>query len=103
MSLYHPNSTAIAAAVAFKEYLLLRDVESRRAILAACIEDCSRNENKEEMKDVKVWFQMLTAVNDIPDSDQRKQSIRADAYWTDLFTVHAKDWTMVALMRTYVK
>lgn len=102
MSLYHPNSTAIAAAVAFKEYLLHRDVESRRAILAACIEDCGRAENKEEMKDVKVWFQMLSALNDLPETD-RKQSIRADANWTDLFTVHAKGWKMVALMRLYAK
>lgn len=99
MSGYYTRSSEVAAAIAFKEYLLHRDVDSRKAILAACIEDCGKHE---DMKEIQSWFQNLASITELPETD-RKQSIRADAYWADLFTVHSKNWRMVMLMCTYVK
>ncbi len=76
---------SVARAIKFKEYLLLRDVSSRRIIIEHCIE---------MMKDCPAavaWLKNLRSINDQIDSKERKEQIKTDAFWDDLILVHSKD------------
>lgn len=94
----------IANAIRFKEYLLRRDVESRRAVLTICIEWITRWMNDDEGR--SICLQWLRAVNDINatlDPDERKQLIRFDACWDELFHSLSKKSKFQLMMGPFVR
>jgi hypothetical protein len=74
---------AVALTIRFKEYLLNRDVASRRVILNTCIMTVEGWEN-EKRAQILVWLQNLLAINDIMSSKERKEQVRYDACWDEL-------------------
>jgi len=72
------RARAIAHAIKFKEYLLLRDVSSRRIIIDHCIEKL------QDSPHAVLWFQNLRNINDQLDAKDRKEQIKADACWDEL-------------------
>ncbi len=77
------NIGKLALTIRFKEYLLNRDVASRRVILAACIE-FMQNTSDEKKPQVLAWLQNLVAIMSATDTEERKQRIRFDACWDEL-------------------
>lgn len=73
----------LALTIRFKEYLLNRDVSSRRIILNACIHFM---ENVTDEKKVQVvgWLQNLLEITSTLDTEERKQRVRFDACWDEL-------------------
>ena len=78
----------IATAIRFKEYLLGRDVQSRRVLLDFFIKWTLQQGG---MPEILAWFQNLNEINDILDSKEWKDRIKADAYWDDLLLAHSHD------------
>ena len=75
----------ISRAIKFKEYLLLRDVSSRRIIIDTCIQMLPQSPK------VVLWLKNLRAINDQLDSKERREQIKSEAYWDDLILEHSKD------------
>lgn len=82
----------IAVAIKFKEYLLLRDVSSRRIIIDKCIEMLPQSPK------VVLWLKNLRAINDQLDREQ----IKSEAYWDDLILEHSKDPRLCMIMRWFM-
>ncbi len=76
---------SIARAIKFKEYLLNRDVSSRRIIIDQCIRGLDQSPK------IVMWFDNLRIINDQLDNKDRKEQIKADACWDDLILEHSKD------------
>jgi hypothetical protein len=75
----------LALTIRFKEYLLGRDVSSRRVILDGCIQFMDRTTIADENRGQAVaWLRNLAAINDTLDSKERKEQIRNDACWDEL-------------------
>lgn len=87
----------IAVAIKFKEYLLNRDVSSRRIVIDYCIEKLGL------LNGIRNWFLNLRAINDQIDAKDRKEQIRMDAFWDDLILVHSKDGSFRVYMELFVK
>ena len=79
------ESCRIALAIKFKEYLLTRDVSSRRIVIEHFIGKITLPQ------DILFWFQNLKAINDQIDVKDRKEQIKSDAFWDDLILEHSKD------------
>lgn len=75
----------IASGIKFKEYLLNRDVPSRLIIIDHCIGLIDPS------SPIATWFQNFRAINLQPDAKDRKEQIKADAYWNDLILEYTKD------------
>lgn len=82
----------IATGIKFKEYLLNRDVPSRLIIIDQCIDLI------DPMSPIAAWFHNFRAINLQPDAKDRKEQIKADAYWNDLILEYTKDRTMETIM-----
>jgi hypothetical protein len=91
-------SRQIARAIEFKEYLLNRDVGSRRIVLDFFIDWLlPRN----DMPNVLAWFQNLRSINNDMCPADRKTAIRADAYWDDLLLNHSKESAFMEMVRQF--
>jgi hypothetical protein len=86
----------IARAIRFKEYLLGRDVSSRRIIIEHCIKMLYQSPH------ILAWFENLRGINDQLDSKDRKEQIKVDAYWEDLIVVHSSDMTLSTMMSWFM-
>lgn len=87
----------IATAIKFKEYLLNRDIQSRRIVIDLCIQGLGLT------NPIKAWFQNLRMINEHIDTKERKEQIKADAFWDDLILVHSKDGSFRVYMELFVK
>ena len=77
----------VPKSVQFKEYLLNRDVSSRRVILETCIRFMKRTTDDDRKKAQAIaWLQNLLDINVIMSSEERKNQIRFDACWDELHT-----------------
>ena len=79
------DSRRIAIAIKFKEYLLTRDVQSRRIIIDHFIEKLSLP------IPILNWFYNLRGINDQIDAKDRKDQIKVDAFWNTMINDHSKD------------
>ena len=86
----------IALSIRFKEYLLGRDVQSRRVILETCI---SYLEKYPDETVAISWFNNLVAINNEID---RKKRIRHDACWEELHLVISKSQEVRFVMSLWV-
>jgi hypothetical protein len=91
-------SRQIARAIEFKEYLLNRDVGSRRVVIDFFIDWLLP---RSDMCNVLAWFQNLRAINDQLDASQRKDQIKADACWDDLLLNHSKESAFLEMVRQF--
>jgi len=87
---------SISNAIKFKEYLLNRDVSSRRIIIDHCI---SLTENHPA---IVGWFHNLRAINDQLDSKDRKEQIKADACWDELILTLTSNDNFNAIMSWFI-
>lgn len=79
--------TRVALAIRFKEYLLQRDLQSRRVILGACIEWINTWTQDDPQHIVYLdWFQHFSELNELRDSWDRRLRLRFDAYWDEYWT-----------------
>jgi len=72
----------IATAIRFKEYLLGRDVQSRRVLLDFFIKWTLQQGG---MPEILAWFQTLTTINPI------LNTMQSDVHWDDLLLAHSHD------------
>jgi hypothetical protein len=86
----------IATGIKFKEYLLSRDIPSRLIIIDHCIGLI------EPSSPIAAWFQNFRAITLQPDAKERKDQIRADAYWNDLILEHTKDRMFGTIMSWFM-
>ena len=91
-------SRQIARAIEFKEYLLNRDVASRKIVIDFFIDWLVL---RGDMPAILTWFQNLRSINNDMCPADRKASIRADAYWDDLILTHAKDSAFMEMVRQF--
>ena len=91
-------SRQIARAIEFKEYLLNRDVASRKVVLDFFIDWLLP---RTDMPEVLLWFQNLRSINDQLCAADRKTGIRADAYWDDLLLSHSKQSAFMEMVRQF--
>jgi hypothetical protein len=84
----HVRAKQLAMTIQFKEYLLGRDVQSRRVLLDFFIKWTLQQGG---MPEILAWFQNLKEINDILDSKERKDRIKADAYWDELLLAHSHE------------
>lgn len=87
----------IATAIKFKEYVLSRDVSSRRIVIDFCIEKLGLS------TPIRNWFMNLRGINDQIDAKDRKEQIRTDAFWDSLILEHSKDGSFRVYMELFVK
>jgi hypothetical protein len=86
----------VARAIKFKEYLLNRDVSSRRIVIEHCIIAF------DESSKIVAWLKNLRSINDQLDSKDRKEQIKVDAYWDDLILEHSKDRVFNTVMALFI-
>ena len=91
-------SRQIARAIEFKEYLLTRDVASRKVVLDFFIDWLLL---RNDMPAVLRWFENLRSINNDTCLADRKTAIRADAYWDDLLLVHSKESAFLEMVRQF--
>lgn len=87
----------IATAIKFKEYLLNRDVQSRRIVIDYCIEKLGLT------TPIRNWFQNLRMINDQIDAKDRKEQIKADAFWDSFILEHSKHESFRVYMELFLK
>jgi hypothetical protein len=75
----------VSKSIQFKEYLLNRDIPSRRMILETCIH-FMENVSDSKKAQVLAWLQNLLAISTIMSSEERKNQVRFDACWDELHT-----------------
>jgi hypothetical protein len=93
------RATQIATAIRFKEYLLLRDVASRRVLLGVLREWLLERGG---MPGIVAWVDNLRLINDQIDAKDRKDQIKSDAFWDDLLLVHSKDAEFLNMMGSFL-
>ena len=86
---------AIAQAIKFKEYLLNRDVSSRRIIIEECIR------NLDQSPKIVAWLNNLRSINDQLEPKDRKEQIKVDAYWEEMILEHSKDPRFNTIMELF--
>ena len=94
------RATQIATAIRFKEYLLTRDVSSRRVVLSSLREWLLQRGG---MPGIVMWVQNLQAINDHVGSADRKEQMKADACWDDLLLEHSKDADFLSMMTYFLR
>lgn len=75
----------VSKSIQFKEYLLNRDISSRRVILETCIHFMEHASDSKKAQ-VLAWLQNLLAISVIMSSEERKNQIKFDACWDELHT-----------------
>jgi hypothetical protein len=93
------RATQIATAIRFKEYLLLRDISSRRVLLGALREWLLQRGG---MPGIVAWVDNLQAINEQNDGKDRKDQIKFDAFWDDLLLVHSADAEFLSMMGSFL-
>lgn len=93
------RATQIATAIRFKEYLLTRDVGSRRVVLSALREWLLQRGG---MPGIVLWVQNLQTINDQVGSADRKEQMKADGCWDDLLLEHSRDMDFLHMMRSFL-
>ena len=91
------ESRRIAIAIKFKEYLLNRDVSSRRILIDWFIEKLGLS------APIRTWFMNLRAINDQIDAKDREEEIRTDAFWGSLILEHSRDAMFQHYMELFVR
>jgi hypothetical protein len=90
-----------AQSIRFKEYLLGRDLSSRRVILQAAIAYAEKSPN--EMKPQIIgWLNNVLNINNIIDDRERKEQIRFDVFWDELHTELIKSTLMHEIMHWFL-
>ena len=87
---------SVGRAIKFKEYLLNRDVSSRRIIIEECIR------NLEQSPKIVAWLNNLRNINDELDPKDRKEQIKVDAYWEEMILEHSKDPRFNTIMELFM-
>jgi hypothetical protein len=91
--------TQIATAIRFKEYILMRDVASRRVLLGVLREWLLERGG---MPGIVAWVENLQTINDQIDDKTRKEQIKGDAFWDDLLLVHSADAEFLNMMGSFL-
>jgi hypothetical protein len=89
---------SVGRAIKFKEYILNRDVSSRRII----IEECIRNLEQSHSPKVVAWLINLRSINDQLEPKDRKEQIKVDAYWEEMILEHSKDPRFNTIMELFM-
>ncbi len=87
---------SVGRAIKFKEYLLNRDVSSRRIIIEECIR------NLEQSPKIVAWLINLRNINDELVPKDRKEQIKVDAYWEEMILEHSKDPRFNTIMELFM-
>jgi hypothetical protein len=85
-------SRQIARAIEFKEYLLNRDVASRKVLIDFFIDWLLP---RGDMPAVLTWFQNLRAINGV------LHATHPDAYWDDLLLCHSRQSAFLEMVRQF--
>jgi len=85
----------VGRAIKFKEYLLSRDVSSRRIIIEECIR------NLDQSPKIVAWLNNLRSINDQLEPKDRKEQIKVDAYWEEMILEHSKDPRFNTIMELF--
>lgn len=80
----------IANAIRFKQYLLTRDLESRRIVLDFFSETI-------EAPEIRTWFQLYRGITDAAPTERKEQN-KADANWKEFITLHSTNAQLQSLM-----
>jgi hypothetical protein len=73
----------VAKSIRFKEYLLSRDVSSRRVILNTAIRYMEKSDDAKKVQAI-AWLNNVLLINDLIDSNERRTQIRYDVFWDEL-------------------
>jgi hypothetical protein len=87
-----------ALSIRFKEYLLGRDLSSRRVILQTAIAYAEKSPNEMKLQIVG-WLRNVLNINNIIDSNPQ---IRLDVFWDELHTELIKSTLMYEIMYWFV-
>ena len=87
--------------IRFKEYLLSRDISSRRVILETAIGYMEKSGDARKQP-VLAWLRNLLNINGLPDSAERKEQIRFDACWDELHLELNKSAALYTVMYSFV-
>jgi len=91
----------VALSIRFKEYLLSRDLESRRVILNTLI--ALTETSGDTMKhQILMWLQNIASINNNIDNKERREQIRMDAFWGELHYELSKSVFMHSAMQWFV-
>jgi hypothetical protein len=90
-----------ALSIRFKEYLLGRDLSSRRVILQTAIAYAEKSPNEMKLQIVG-WLRNVLNINNIIDDRERKEQIRFDVFWDELHTELIKSTLMYEIMYWFV-
>lgn len=91
----------VALSIRFKEYLLGRDLSSRRIILQTAISYAEKS-NNEKKEQVLGWLNNVLHINSLIEEKERKEAIRYDAFWDELHTDLVKSTLMYEIMYWFV-
>ena len=91
----------LALSIRFKEYLLARDLPSRRIILEAAIAYAEKSSNDKKPQ-ILSWLHNFLAINNIVDDRERREQVRYDAFWDELHTDLSKSTLMYEIMYWFV-
>lgn len=94
------RATQIATAIRFKEYLLTRDVASRRVVLGVLRQWLLERGG---MPGIVAWVENLRTINDQIDDKARKDQIKADAFWDELLLTHSADADFFLMMTAFLR
>jgi hypothetical protein len=91
----------VALSIRFKEYLLGRDLSSRRIILQTAISYAEKS-NNEKKEQVLGWLNNVLHINSFIEEKERKEAIRYDAFWDELHLDLVKSTLMYEIMYWFV-
>jgi hypothetical protein len=89
----------VAKSIKFKEYLLNRDVQSRRVVLNTAIRFMEET-NDEKKVQVIAWLRNILSLNEMP-GQERKESMRFDVFWDELHSELCKSEWFYIMMRDF--
>ena len=91
----------VALSIRFKEYLLGRDLSSRRIILQTAISYAEKS-NNEKKEQVLGWLNNVLHISSFAEEKERKEAIRYDAFWDELHLDLVKSTLMYEIMYWFV-
>jgi hypothetical protein len=94
------RATQIATAIRFKEYLLTRDVASRRVVLGVLRQWLLERGG---MPGIVAWVENLQDITNTIDAKDRKEHSKSDAYWDELLLEHSKDTDFFLMMTAFLR
>ena len=87
--------------IRFKEYLLNRDVSSRRVILETAIRYVQKSDDTMKSQ-VLMWLRNLDEINTELNTEKRKEQIKFDVCWDELHTELNKSSSLYTVMYSFV-